>query len=152
MPGLDEALAAAAGIISDLVLRDTVRIRRPSTAPPVLDPTTGVVTTPDPTTVYEGPGAIQADSSQSGYNGWPASGEAWVTETKSMSRLLTPLGAPLAQQDDLVDVTAVHDPANTALIGPVWLATDPARANTLEAVRITPLDRRQQPRQGGGSG
>jgi hypothetical protein len=148
VPGLDDALAAAAALIGDLVLRDTVRIRRASLAPPVLNESTGVLEYPAAATVYEGPGAVQADTQQAGFNGWPASGEEWVKETKSMSRLLTPLGAPLAQQDDLVDVTAVHDQGNPALIGPVWIATDPGRVNTLEAVRITPLDRKQETRRG----
>lgn len=149
MPGLDDALAAAADLIGVFVLRDTVRIRRPSLGAPVLDTDTGLLTYPPSATVYEGPGAIQADSSQAGYNGWPTAGEPYVTETKSMSRLLTPLDAPLPEQDDLIDVTAVHDSGDPALIGPVWLATDPGRANTLTAVRITPLDRRQEARRGG---
>jgi hypothetical protein len=149
VPGLDDVLKAAAGLIEDLVLRDAVRIRRPSLGPPVLNETTGQLEYPAPAVVYEGPGAVQADSQQAGFNGWPTSGEPWVNETKSMSRLMTPLTAPLAKKDDLVDVTTVHDPTNTALIGPVWLATDPGRVNTLEAVRITPLDRRQDPRGGG---
>ena len=148
MPGLDDVLTAAAALIGDLVLRDTVRIRRPSLAPPVLNESTGVLEYPAASVVYEGPGAVQADTQQSGFNGWPASGEPWVKETKSLSRLLTPLDAPLAEQDDLVDVTAVHGQGTPALIGPVWLATDPSRANTLEAVRITPLDRKQETRRG----
>lgn len=151
MPGLDNVLAQAAGLIEELVLRDTVRIRRPSLGAPVLNEDTGQLEYPAPVTVYEGPGAVQADNQQAGFNGWPTSGEPWVGETKSLSRLMTPLGAPLAAKDDLIDVTGVHDPANTALIGPVWLATDPGRANTLEAVRITPLDRRQDPRGTGGA-
>lgn len=149
MPGLDDALAAAADLIGDLVLRDTVRIRRPSLGAAVLNESTGQLEYPPAATVYEGPGAVQADSQQAGFNGWPTAGEPWVAETKSMSRLMTPLGAPLARKDDLVDVTAVHGQGNTALIGPVWLASDPGRVNTLEAVRITPLDRRQDPRGGG---
>lgn len=149
MPGLDDVLASAAALIGDLVLRDTVRVRRPSLGGPTLDESTGQLEYPAAATVYEGPGAVQADSTQAGYNGWPASGEPYVQETKSMSRLLTPLDAPCSEQDDLVDVTAVHDPANTALIGPVWQATDPARTSTLEAVRITPLDRKQAARRGG---
>ncbi|WP_329131542.1 DUF6093 family protein [Streptomyces sp. NBC_01476] len=149
MPGLDDVLAQAAGLINDLVLRDTVRIRRPSLGAPVLDPTTGQLTYPPSATVYEGPGALQADSAQSGYNGWPSAGEPFVQETKSMSRLMTPLSAPTADQDDLVDVTAVHEGGDTALIGPVWQATDPGRANTLGAVRVTPIDRKQEARRGG---
>lgn len=149
MPGLDDVLAQAAVLVEDLVLRDTVRIRRPALGAPVLDTNTGELVYPAPVTVYEGPGAVQADNQQAGFNGWPTSTQPWVAETKSLSRLMTPLGAPLAAKDDLVDITAVHDPQNAALIGPVWLATDPARVNTLEAVRVTPLDRRQDPRSGG---
>lgn len=149
MPGLDDILAQAATLIEDLVLRDTVRIRRPSLGAPVLNATTGLLEYPASATVYQGPGAVQADNTQSGYNGWPTAGQPWVAETKSMSRLLTPLTAPLAQQDDMVDVTAVHDQGDPALIGPVWLATDPGRVSTLEAVRITPLDRKQEARSGG---
>jgi hypothetical protein len=151
VPNLDGVLAKAAALVEDLVLRDTVRIRRPSLGAPVLDVDTGQLVYPDPVTVYEGPGAVQADNQQAGFNGWPTSTQPWVAETKSLSRLLTPLTAPFAQKDDLVDVTAVHDPTNTALIGPVWLATDPGRGNTLEAVRVTPLDRRQDPRGSGGA-
>lgn len=149
MPGLDEVLAAAAVLIGDLVLRDTVRITRPSLSKPTLNTTTGELEYPAAAVIYEGPGAVQADSQQAGFNGWPTAGEPWVTETKSMSRALTPLEAPFAAKDDLFSVIAVHDPANTALMGRFWIATDVARANTLEAVRITPLDQKQAARGGG---
>lgn len=147
MPGLDSVLAAVGRWIGANVLVDTVRISRPGGGDPVYNPTTGQNEYPEGAVVYEGPGAVQGGTAQSEISSTPDAGQMWVQETRSRYRLLTPLGAPLAAKDDVITVVAVHSPANTALIGRSWIAQDPGRAATLEAVRITPLDQNQADRE-----
>jgi hypothetical protein len=144
MPNLDKALAIAAGLIENLVLRDTVRITGPTTGGPVLNPDTGDLEYPDGTVLYEGPGAVQAEAAQAQLSAVLDATQGWVQETGSRYRLLTPLDAPVAPKDAQVTVTAVHDPANTALLGRSWVCGDPGRASTLEAVRVTPLDQNRR--------
>jgi hypothetical protein len=48
-------------------------------------------------------------------------------------------------------VVAVHNPANTALLGRTWFVQDPGRASTVEVVRTTPLDLKQAPRREAGA-
>jgi hypothetical protein len=143
MPGLDAALASVAAWIGENILVDQVRIELPATGDPVLDETTGELTRPAGETLYEGPGAVQGGTAQSEISATPNALQPWVQETKSRFRLLTPLSAPLAPKDAVVTVIQVHNPANTALIGRSWICQDPARAATIEAVRITPLDQNQ---------
>lgn len=147
MPGLDNALAAVGRWLDANVLLDTVRITRPGVGDPVYNPSTGQNEFPESTTVYEGPGAVQGGTAQSEMSAVPDAGQMWIQETRSRYRLLTPLTAPLAAKDDIVTVAAVHSPANVALIGRSWIAQDPSRAATLEAVRITPLDQNQADRE-----
>jgi len=148
MAGLDSVLADIGKWLQSNVLLDTIRIERPATGDPVLDPATGNLTYPEPELVYEGPGAVLSTGAPGGINALPSATLPWVEETMSPARLLTPLTAPLPARDDLVTVVAVHNPANTALIGRKWFCQDPGRASTLEAVRTTPLDMKQAPRQG----
>ena len=143
MPGLDSALAAATRWIVDNVLVDTVRITRPAAGGPVYNPDTGQNEYPEGTIVYEGPGAVQGGTSQFEMTAVPDAGQMWRTETRSRYRLLTPLEAPMAAKDDIVTVVTVHSPRNTGLIGRTWIAQDPGRASTLEAIRVTPLDQNE---------
>lgn len=149
MAGLDSVLASVGKWVQDNVMLDTVRIERPVAGAPVLDTATGRLTYPEPDLVYEGPGAVMSTGAPGGINALPGSTLPWVEETMSPARLLTPLNAPLAARDDLVEVVAVHNPANTSLIGRKWFCQDPGRASTLEAIRTTPLDMKQAPRGGG---
>ncbi|MER5277809.1 DUF6093 family protein [Streptomyces sp. NPDC002809] len=142
MTGLD--LSSVVDWIAENILVDTVRITLPATGEPVLNETTGQLEYPDGDVLYEGAGAVQGSSAQSEISATPNGNLPWVQETTSRYRMLTPLGAPLAPKDALVSVVAVHDVANTALIGRSWICTDPGRAGTIEAVRITPLDQNQQ--------
>lgn len=148
MPGLDAALAGVTAWIGTNLLVDTVRITLPATGGPVYNPDTGQNEYPDDAVLYEGPGAVQGGTAQSEISAVPDAGQMWVGETKSRYRLLTPLSAPLAPKDAIVTVAAVHNPANTALLGRSWTTQDPGRASTTEVVRITPLDQNQAPREG----
>lgn len=148
MAGLDGVLADIGKWLQSNVLLDTIRIERPVSGDPVLDPATGNLTYPGPELVYEGQGAVLSTGAPGGINALPSATLPWVEETMSPARLLTPLTAPLPARDDLVTVVAVHNPANTALIGRKWFCQDPGRASTLEAVRMTPLDMKQAPRGG----
>ena len=149
MAGLDAVLADIGKWVQNNVMLDTIRIERPATGDPVLDPATGNLTYPEPALVYEGPGAVLSTGAPGGINALPSATLPWTEETMSPARLLTPLDAPLPARDDLVTVVTVHNPANTALIGRRWFCQDPGRASTLEAVRTTPLDMKQAPRQAG---
>jgi hypothetical protein len=152
MAGLDDALAGATRWIEVNLMVDTVRIVRPAAGDPVLDPATGRLTYPQPALVYEGKGAVLSSGAPGGINALPGSTLPWREETMSPARLLTPLAAPIPARDDIVTVVAVHNPANTALLGREWFCQDPGRASTVEVVRTTPLDMKQAPRtQGGGS-
>lgn len=140
MPGLDGILATAATLIGELVLRDTVRITPPATGDPILNQTTGELEYPAGDPIYEGPGAVQPADASSQLAAHPDALQQWLQETTSRYRLLTPLTAPVAPKDAIVTVVAVHDPANTALVGRSWMCMDVSQAGTLEAVRRTPLD------------
>lgn len=144
MRGLDKALAGVVAWIEDKLLVDTVRVALPGSGEPVFDPDTGELTYPDGDVLYEGDGAVLARSSQGDLVAVPDAQLPWTTETKSRYRLLTPLDAPVFPKDVIVTVTAVHNPANQALIGRSWVTTDPSQAATVEAVRITPLDQNRE--------
>jgi len=151
MAGLDDALAGVVQWIQTNLMVDTVRVERPSSAAPVLDPGTGRLVHPEPEIVYEGPGAVLSTGAPGGINALPSATLPWTEETTSPARLLTPLAAPIPARDDLVEVVAVHNPANTALIGRIWFVQDPGRASTVEVVRTTPLDMKQAPRREAGA-
>ena len=150
MAGLDDALAPVARWIVDNLMLDTVRVERPVNGQPVLNEDTGRLEYPTPDIVYEGKGAVLSSGAPGGINALPSSTLPWVEETTSPARLFTPLEAPIPARDDLVTVVAVHNPANTALIGRTWFVQDPGRASTVEVVRNTPLDMKQAARDGGG--
>ncbi|MER6844851.1 DUF6093 family protein [Streptomyces platensis] len=147
MAGLDSALASVTRWIGTNLLVDTVRITLPTTGAPVYNPDTGQNEYPPGDVLYEGPGAVQGGTAQSEISSMPDAGQMWVGETKSRYRLMTPLSAPLAPKDAIVEVIGVHNTANLALLGRSWTAQDPARAATTEVVRITPLDQNQAPRE-----
>jgi hypothetical protein len=142
MAGLDDAIAGAVAFIRTSLLVDTVRVTHPGgTGEPVLNKDTGRYEYP--TTVgeilYEGPGAMLPVS------GPPMTVIAdanlpWDRATRSAYMLLTPLEAPIPYKDCVITVVAVHNPANTALLGRAWQCSDPGRAGTVEAVRKTPCD------------
>ena len=142
MAGLDAALTGVTAWIGTNLLVDTVCITLPATGEPVLDEDTGNLTRPDGALLYEGPGAVQG-TSRNELSAVPGALELWTTETRSRYRLLTPLNAPVPPKDAIVTLAAVHNPANTALLGRSWTCQDPGRAGTIEVVRITPLDQNQ---------
>lgn len=152
MAGLDDALAGAVAWVEGNLMVDTVRIVRPVTGDPVLNPATGRLTHPEPDLVYEGKGAVLSSGAPGGINALPSATLPWTEETMSPARLLTPMTAPIPARDDIVTVVTVHNPANTALIGRRWFCQDPGRASTVEVVRITPMDMKQAPRTSAGGG
>ena len=148
MAGLDAALAGVVTWIRANLMIDIVRVTRPVTGDPVLNPATGQLEYPDPVLVYEGVGGVIAAGAPGGISSLPSSTLPWAEETMSPARLFTPLDAPMTARDDLVTVVTVHNPANTALLGRTWFCQDPGRASTVEVVRITPMDMKQAPRGG----
>lgn len=143
---LDDALAAVAELVEEMVLLDTVRIALPAAGDPVLNETTGQLDYPAGQVLYEGPGAIQPSDASAQLSAHPDAGQQWLQETTSRYRMLTPLSAPIAPKDAIASVVAVHDPANSALLGRTWICMDVSQAATLEAVRRTPLDQNRAPR------
>ncbi|WP_055693975.1 DUF6093 family protein [Streptomyces prasinopilosus] len=148
MAGLDNALAGVGVWLQANLMVDIVRIVRPVTGDPVLNPDTGQLEYPEPELVYEGTGAVIAAGAPGGISSLPSSTLPWTEETMSPARLFTPLTAPMAARDDLVTVVTVHNPANTALLGRIWFCQDPGRASTVEVVRVTPMDMKQAARGG----
>lgn len=146
MAGLDTALASTRAWIGTNLLIDTVRVVRPSLAAPVLNVSTGELEYPAAAVIYEGPGALQGANQQAQFGAVPAFGQPWVPESKSPYRLFTPLDAPIPEKDDVVTVTEVHNADNAALVGRAWTCDDPARAGTVEVVRITPVDQKSAAR------
>ena len=142
MAGLDAALKAAAAFISDNVMLDTVRITLPATGSPVLNEDTGQLEYPQGVVLYEGLGAVLPYAGRS-YSTPVDTSLPLVGETRSAYRLMTPLSAPIAPKDSVVTVVAVHDSSNAALLGRTWMCSDPGRAGTVEAVRVTALDQQQ---------
>ncbi|AKZ60834.1 PCQ3_45 (plasmid) [Streptomyces ambofaciens ATCC 23877] len=148
MAGLDDALAPVSAWLLNNLMIDVVRVVRPVSGDPVLNPDTGDLEYPEPELVYEGVGGVVAAGAPGGISSLPSSTLPWAEETMSPARLFTPLSAPMPARDDLVTVITVHNPANTALIGRTWFCQDPGRASTVEVVRVTPLDMKQAPRGG----
>jgi len=142
MAGLDSILAGARTWVESNLLVDTVRITAAAVGQPVLNESTGLLEYPEGDVIYEGPGAVLG-TGQTELSATPDVLQSWTTETKSRYQLLTPLTAPMAPKDALVTVVQVHNPANAALIGRVWICQDPARVSTVEVVRKTPLDQNQ---------
>lgn len=145
MAGLDDAIAGAVAFIRTMLLVDTVRITRPATGAPVLNEDTGQLEYPTGTVLYEGPGAVLTTGALGELPGVPDANLPWPGATRSRYRMLTPLEAPIAPKDAIVTVVAVHNPANTALMGRSWICNDPGKASTVEAVRVTSLDQNRLP-------
>jgi hypothetical protein len=144
--GLD--LTGIARIVEDQIIPwDTVRISRPSTGRPVFDPVSGQYSSPVAETVYEGRGAVQPAGTAAEVVAVPSAVQAWVPETRSKYRLLTPLSAPVAEKDMLISVIAVHPGGDLALLGRQWRVQDPSGAATLSVLRVTAIDQVQQTRQ-----
>ncbi|MET9318814.1 DUF6093 family protein [Streptomyces sp. NPDC003038] len=118
------------------LLVDTVRITRPTGAAP-LDLDTGLVGAVPVEAVYEGPGAVLSGHGQVTAEG--IVGRQWLDDTVSWYRLLTPLGAPLPDRYDRVEVTAARS-GSPATVGRIWQVLDPSEASTVELVRVTRLD------------
>ena len=148
MAGLDKALAGATRWIGTNLLVDTVRVRAATTTEPVLDPDTGDITYPEGAHIYEGPGAVLPTSATMERSAVAEQVQPWIRQTRSPYMLLTPIDAPIPPEGALVDVTAVHDPARTSLLGRTWLAADPGQASTVEVVRRTALDQNRAPAAG----
>lgn len=143
---LEAALAGAAVFINENVLLDTVRVALPGGGDPVLNETTGQLDYPEGDILYEGPGAAQPADAASQLSAHPDVLQPWVQETTSRYRLLTPLSAPIFPKDAVVTFVAVHDPANTSLIGRTWVCMDVSTGGTLETVRRTPIDQKRAAR------
>jgi len=145
MPGID--LTAIVGVVTDLVLLDTVRISRPG-GDQVFDPETGEYAYPEGETVYEGIGAVQPAGTAAEVVSVPTPNLPWVAETRSKYRLLTPLTSPPAEKDMLVTVVQVHQPGgDLALLNRQWRVQDPGGVGTLGVVRTTAIDQIQQTRE-----
>ncbi|MFF2402718.1 DUF6093 family protein [Streptomyces goshikiensis] len=122
--------------LESALLVDTVRITRPTGTAP-LDPDTGLVGAVPVEAVYEGAGAVLSGHGQVTAEG--IVGRQWLDDTVSWYRLLTPLGAPLPDRYDRVEVVAAHS-GSPATVGRIWQVLDPSEASTVELVRVTRLD------------
>ncbi|WP_329317986.1 DUF6093 family protein [Streptomyces sp. NBC_01262] len=130
-------LGAVSAIVERKVLTDTVRIYRPGDL--VFNPETGQYEPGPPVTVHEGSGAVFS-------SGGPGivlnlEGQAYVDDTTSRYRLLTPLAAAVASRGDFVTVLASQD---AGMVGRIWKAMDLGDTNTLSVVRTTWLDQQTQ--------
>lgn len=148
MAGLDQALAGVVTWLGANILIDTVRVTKPGTGEPTVDPTTGQIVYPDGDVLYEGPGAIVPASATMERSAVPDDGQPWAQQTRSSYVLLTPLTIDAPPEYAIVSVVAVHDPTRTALIGRTWICADPGQAGTVEVVRRTALDQNRAPTAG----
>lgn len=129
-------LSALGALVEDLIMGDTVQISR-SVGPPVLNAGTGELEDPPPLVVYDGPGAVLDSTTAPGITA-PVASQPYPDDPRTTYRLITPAGAPVADRDDTVRVLrAAKDPA---LIGRTWRCTQPGRAASVIAVRLTWLD------------
>jgi hypothetical protein len=150
MAGLDAALAGVTRWIGRTLLIDTVRITRPGTGEPVLNAETGQIEYPQGETLYEGPGAVVPSSGTTERAAVPDAGQPWTQQAKLSYFLLTPLTAPIPEENAVVSVVEVHDPTRTSLLGRTWQCSGPGMASTVEVVRKTPLDQNTVPPGAGG--
>jgi len=146
MAALD--LSSLVGVVSNLLLLDTIRFSVPGSGAPVFNADTGEYAYPEDYPIYEGPGAIQVAASPGGVTSIPVPNQPWTDETNSRYRAFTPLSAPVAERDMLVTMVAVHPGGDLALLGRQWRVQDPGVAGTLSVVRVTSLDQVQQTREG----
>ena len=68
-------------------------------------------------------------------------GQAYVDDSMSKYKLITPLEAPVASREDTVSVVNAADPA---AIGRTWRVLDGGQTSTLAVVRTTFLDQNTQ--------
>ena len=150
MAGLDAALAGVTRWIGKTLLIDTVRITRPGTGEPVLNTETGQLDYPQGETLYEGPGAVVPSSGTTERAAVSDAGQPWTQQAKLAYFLLTPLTAPIPEENAVVSVVEVHDTTRTSLLGRTWQCSGPGMASTVEVVRKTPLDQNTVPPGAGG--
>jgi hypothetical protein len=130
-------LGAVSAIVERMTLTDTVRIFRPGES--VFDPGTGQYEPGPPVIVYEGRGAVFPVNGPSAV--LHLEGQAYVDDTPSRYRVLTPLSAPVASREDLVALVEAADPA---ALGRTWRVTDLGETSTLSVVRTTWADQNTQ--------
>ncbi|WP_435970228.1 DUF6093 family protein [Streptomyces sp. Qhu_M48] len=126
-------LGAVSEIVEKKILTSKIRIYRPGE--PVFNPDTGQYEPGPPFTVYEGPGAVFPAGGPSVV--LHLAGQAYVDDTPSRYRLLTPLSAPVASREDTVTVV---EAADVAAIGRIWRVLDLGDTSTLSVVRTTWVD------------
>ncbi|MCB8906779.1 MULTISPECIES: DUF6093 family protein [unclassified Streptomyces] len=126
-------LGAVSAIVEKKILTSKIRIYRPGE--PVFNPDTGQYEPGPPVTVYEGPGAVFPAGGPSVV--LHLAGQAYVDDTPSRYRLLTPLSAPVASREDTVTVV---EAADAAAIGRTWRVLDLGDTSTLSVVRTTWVD------------
>jgi hypothetical protein len=68
-------------------------------------------------------------------------GQAYVDDSASKYKLITPLDAPVASREDTVSVVNAADPA---AVGRTWRVLDVGQTSTLAVVRTTFLDQNTQ--------
>jgi len=139
MAGID--LSSITKLVEDLVMLDTVRITQTG-GERTFNEENGEYEYPEPELVYEGAGAVLAQNLND-MTSVPVVGQAWVDETRSRYRLMTPLDAPVPGRDQLVSVVQVHAGGDLSLLGRYWRCLDPGRASTLGVARTTPIDQVQ---------
>lgn len=135
-------LGAVSAIVERKILINKVRIER--NGKPVFNPDTGQYEPGPPVTVYEGPGAVFPAGGPSVV--LHLAGQAYVDDTPSRYRLLTPLTAPVASREDTVTVV---DSDDEAAIGRTWRVVDISETSTLNVVRTTWIDQNTQSTTGG---
>ncbi|MFI9149477.1 DUF6093 family protein [Streptomyces sp. NPDC053367] len=130
-------LGAVSTLVEKKVLTDKIRVSRPGE--PVFNPDTGQYEPGPSLTVYEGPGAVFP-------SGGPSvvlhlAGQAYVDDTPSRYRLLTPLSAPVASREDTVTIVEAED---EAAVGRTWRVVDIGEISTLSIIRTTWVDQNNQ--------
>ncbi|MFE5296983.1 DUF6093 family protein [Streptomyces sp. NPDC056632] len=130
-------LRAVSELVEKKILTDTVRIERKGE--PVFNPDTGQYEPGPPVMVYEGSGALFPAGGPSVV--LHLAGQAYVDDTPSRYRLLTPLSAPVASREDTVAVVASKDPT---AVGRTWRVIDLGETATLSVVRTTWVDQNTQ--------
>jgi hypothetical protein len=142
-------LSGITKVVEDLIPWDVVQIATPGNGKPQFNASTGLYEWPEADVVYEGRGAVQTAGTAAEVVSIPGVNQAWLPETRSKYRLLTPLDAPVAEKDQVVTVLSVHAGGDLALLGRQWRVQDPGGAGTISVVRTTALDQIQQTRQAG---
>src|SRR5882757_5546378 len=126
-------LGAVSAIVEKKILTSKVRIYRPGEL--VFDPETGQYEPGPPVTIYEGAGAIFPAGGPSVV--LHIAGQAYVDDTPSRYRLLTPVSAPVASREDTLIVVEADD---ESAFGRTWRVIDIGETSTLSIVRTTWVD------------